>query len=320
MADVKEGHGNHVVKRGFKSKTMVYTIDRKIRTWLKTLPTDLAKEIEEHLVLTGGAITSMLLGDLPNDYDIYFDNVETAKKVATHYLKSVKSINEKVGTIKVIAEDNRVKIFIKSVGVARGEDDSFEDYRFFEGEPDPMKLVKYFEPKEWEKNKDHFVPININTNAITLTDDIQIILRFIGKPEEIHRSFDFVHATNYYTKSGGIVFNPEALEYTLSKELKYIGSLYPICSVFRIKKFIERGWTITAGEMLKIAYDISKLNLDDPKILEDQLVGVDAAYFHQILYAIKQENKPIERTYLFELINRIFDEADLPDIDLEKEE
>ena len=100
----------------------------------------------------------------------------------------------------------------------------------------------------------------------------------------------------------------EALESTLARELKYVGSRYPVCSMFRLKKFIKRGWTITAGEMLKIAWDISKLDLNDREVLQDQLTGVDAAYFRQIIDLLAKDDKPIERTYLFELINRIFDE------------
>ena len=79
--------------------------------------------------------------------------------------------------------------------------------------------------------------------------------------------------------------------------------------MFRLRKFIRRGWTITAGEMFKIAYDISKLNLDDVEILEDQLTGVDAAYFHEVISILKNnKDRDINRAYLFELIARIFDE------------
>lgn len=61
--------------------------------------------------------------------------------------------------------------------------------------------------------------------------------------------------------------------------------------------------------MLKIGWDISKLNLNDIDVLKDQLVGVDAAYFHQML-SILENNKDIDRTYLFEIINRVFDSVD----------
>jgi hypothetical protein len=315
-----------VSERGFKKKTIVYNIQHKIAAWLKSLDNEeLSKEIDDHYIVTGGAIASMLMGAFPNDYDVYFDNVDTAAKVAEHYIKTLKT-SDKVSKIEVRKKDNRIQIYIKSAGIA-SEGDDFNEYQYFEGES-VATLLRYFKPKivkeegetkdkEDKETSKRYTALSINTNAITLSNDVQLIVRFIGNPEEIHRSFDFIHATNYYTKKGGLVLNPAALEATLTKELKYVGSLYPICSMFRTKKFIERGWTITAGEMLKIAYDINKLDLDNPAVLEDQLVGVDAAYFHQILAALKQENKPIERTYLFELINRVFDNSELIHDDIE---
>jgi hypothetical protein len=155
-----------------------------------------------------------------------------------------------------------------------------------------------------------FSVVCMTTNAITLSDKIQIILRFTGDVNEIHKNYDFVHCTNCY-RDGKLTIRQDALLSIITKELRYIGSLYPVCSMFRLKKFIKRGWTITAGEMFKIAYDISKLNLDDINILEDQLTGVDAAYFNEVINILRKEsNRDINRTYLFELISRVFDEID----------
>lgn len=95
----------------------------------------------------------------------------------------------------------------------------------------------------------------------------------------------------------------------MSKELKYIGSKYPICSIIRLRKFLKREFTITAGHLLKICYQISELNLSDPKVLEEQLIGVDAAYFNEIITKLKESLTPegkINNCYLFELIDKIF--------------
>jgi hypothetical protein len=149
----------------------------------------------------------------------------------------------------------------------------------------------------------------ITSNAISLHGDIQIITRFVGEPEDIHENYDFIHTTNWYTQNDGLVLNQDALESILARELRYVGSLYPICSLFRIKKFINRGWTVTAGEMLKIAWDINNLDLNNMNVLYDQLIGVDAAYFHELIDILKKKSdKELDRTYLFEAINRVFDE------------
>jgi hypothetical protein len=97
-------------------------------------------------------------------------------------------------------------------------------------------------------------------NAISLTEDLQIVLRFSGNVTQIHKTFDFVHATNYFTFEEGLVTNVAALESILTKSLRYQGSLYPLTSVIRMKKFIQRGWTVNAGEILKMLFQVSELN------------------------------------------------------------
>ena len=299
------------VKRGFKKKTIEQTIRNKVKGWLASIE-DIAlrDEIKAHYIVTGGAITSMLLGDLPNDYDIYLDDPDVAAKLANYYISRLPAVeNEMTRTpiVEVPPERNRVTIKVKSAGIA-GEEIDQSQYEYFEQYPDATSRTMSYLEGAANKNTGKYTSIAITTNAITLTDQIQIVLRFVGPANEIHKNYDFVHTTNYFTESEGVVLNQPALESILAKELKYVGSLYPICSMFRLKKFIKRGWSITAGEMLKIAWDISKLDLTNVEVLQDQLTGVDAAYFNQIISLIQKENKPIDRTYLFELVNRIFDE------------
>lgn len=295
--------------RGFKRKTIEKTIRNKINTWLKTITDEsLREKIKEHYIVTGGAIASMLQGDLPNDYDIYFDNVDVAADVAEYYLKQLPpSANYRTEEMKIEKQSGRVSIFIRSSGIA-GVENNQVSYEYFElngGEGVDTYLEQFA-----TEDKGKYLPAVITTNAISLTDDIQIILRFVGAPSEIHKNFDYIHCTNWFTERNGVELNQPALESILAKELKYVGSLYPVCSLFRIRKFIRRGWSITAGEIFKIAYDCSKLNLDDISTLRDQLVGVDSAYFNEILRIIDKSDRNIDRTYLFELVNRVFDESE----------
>jgi hypothetical protein len=153
-----------------------------------------------------------------------------------------------------------------------------------------------------------FRPVFISTNAITLSDKIQIVLRFYGDADTIHENYDFVHCTNYWTsREGALTLRQPALEALLSKELKYVGSKYPVCSVIRLRKFIRRDWTINAGQILKMMMQISELDLTDPKVLEDQLTGVDSAYFLEIMTKVR-ENDPdkVNASYLVEIIDRMF--------------
>lgn len=309
-------YGEGVPVRGFKKKTIEEVISNKINHWVKLLLPKEENESDEKMklrndiigsyIVTGGAITSLLQGYEPNDFDVYFSNTQVAEKVAKLYIEKFSS-TDKVSKIETrVIGNEQVQIYIKSAGVV-SEGTDLKSYEYFESMT-PSQMQKYFKEQiDKEKNTEKKYKIAyMSSNAITLTDDIQIVLRFVGAPQDIHKNYDFIHCTNYYTEATGLVVNDAALLSILSKELKYVGSKYPVCSMFRLKKFINRGWTITAGEMLKIAYDISKLDLNNVEVLQEQLVGVDAAYFLQLIENLK-EKKDISRTYLFETINRVFD-------------
>ena len=155
-------------------------------------------------------------------------------------------------------------------------------------------------------------------NAISLSDNLQIVLRFWGTAEKIHETFDFVHATNYFTFKDGLIRNISAIESILTKQLKYQGSHYPVTSIIRAKKFIKRGFNITAGELLKIMFQISNFDLSDPDVLEEQLIGVDVAYFELLITALrnKSENDPkfkLSSEYFNKLIDKIFNETEIQD-------
>lgn len=300
------------IKRGFKKKTINAIIENKIDDWIKTVNNEeLKNNIKNNIVVTGGAIASMLLGENPNDFDIYFKSNEIAIDVANYYLEPYAkktADNQKIKKVFAEPTPDGIRIVIKSAGVLT-DTENVANYTYFEQES-AETLDNYFKQYHLyqENSKNQYKPAYISDNAISLHGDIQLVFRFTGQSDKIHENFDFVHTKNYWTAQTGLVLNQDSLEAILTKELIYAGSKFPICSLFRIRKFIERGWTINAGEILKISYDISKLNLDDYETLRNQSIGVDTAYFAELLNVLKNDNKPINRTYLYEIINRVFGE------------
>lgn len=313
-----------------QSKTIKSVLRRKVDQWLATITAEaVRKQAAENVIVTGGSIVSMLMGEPVNDFDIYFRTGESAFAVAKYYVDAfvkegknsvdLKIVDEAGHEMKsfVSATDSRFKIMAKSSGVVSDESPEVEYQYFEQTDPDGEKSDEYVEgavkaAEESSKNKGEFKPVWMSSNAITLSDKIQIIIRFFGEPAEIHENYDFVHCTSYWQSwDGALVLRPEALESILSKVLIYQGSKYPICSVIRTRKFINRGWRITAGQYLKMCMQISELNLSDIKVLEDQLTGVDAAYFAELISALKKDmhendKKEIDKTYLAQLIERIF--------------
>lgn len=301
-------------------KTIRKNIEMKMNQWLETITdVELRKSVKKNILVSGGSITSMFLNEKVNDYDVYLMDqsvlIELCKYYAIphgvvvwdgrnkskiieenggeEYLSSVyidgdltKNESKLAVAIRNLKE-SQVKLYItSSEGGKRVNEDKEEDKLQY--------FVKFFSP-----------------NAISLSDNVQIICRFNGNAEEIHKTFDFIHATNYFTFEEGLVTNKAALESILTKQLKYQGSLYPVTTIIRIKKFLKRGWNITAGEMLKVMFQISDLDLSEPDVLEEQLIGVDIAYFGTLIDILR--NVPKEKhnsAYISSIIDKVFNESE----------
>lgn len=309
-----------------KKKTINAVICKKFDEWLKSITDQSVRNlVENNTIVTGGCIASMLLKEDVNDFDCYFTNKETTKAVAEYYVKQWNDAHDDNGYVLDGAIPNelnpamkggsalnmtpdRIKIIFDSKGVAK-EEGALEDAAEIEEWPDGK-------PEVSPETKPAYRPIYLSNNAITLSNKVQIVIRFYGDPETIHQHYDYVHCTNYWlSKTRDVALNQPALEALLARELKYIGSKYPLASVIRTRKFIKRGWTINAGQYLKMAFQISELNLKDVAVLEDQLTGVDVAYFTHLITALqkhadseKEAGKEfvLEYSYLATIIDKLF--------------
>jgi len=313
-----------------KAKTIKATLRKKIDDWLSSIEDDAIKMLaEKNTIVTGGSIASMLLKEPVNDFDVYFRNKETAVAVAKYYVERFKPAKQRGIECAVwvddAADDGRIRIVVKSAGIA-SEEGTEKPYEYFEARPedaatsyvgevmdDPGEIEDANENTESaalevEDGKPRYRPIFLSTNAITLSHKMQIVLRFYGEPDAIHENYDYVHCTNFWTSwDGNLVLRQPALEALLEKELRYVGSKYPVCSIIRLRKFIRRGWSINAGQMLKIMMQISALDLTDHKVLQDQLTGVDAMYFVQLMSKLKESDPDkVNSAYLCEIVDRMF--------------
>lgn len=316
-------------RRGMQRKTIRKILNAKLEDWVKSIKDEnVVALIRKNAIVTGGSIATLLIGEPVNDYDIYFRDKATTIAVANYYVDWFNELHggidakgtrndhtpevkeEKIKNCKGV-EEERVTIRIKSAGVASEE---MEEYQYFESAT-PEEAHSFAESLKIdliEQNEDgskpQYRPIFMSQNAITLSQKVQLVIRFFGSPSQIHDNYDFAHAKCYYDWGTGELDLPaESLECLLSRTLKYRGSLYPIASIFRTKKFVERGWHISAGDQLKIMWQINELDLKDPAVLREQLTGVDAAYMWQLIHAL--EGVDPERwnsAYIAEIIDRIF--------------
>lgn len=282
------------------SKNIKKSLNTKLDKWLESIEDKAVKKvIKENTIISGGALVSLLTGVEVHDYDVYFKTKEAVLTVAEYYVEKFNSGHKTHAFIKD-EEDGRINIFIKSKGVA--------------GEKEEEVVVpEEVEQKDvFQEEKPKYRPVYLTSNAITLSDKIQIVIRFWGDVEAIHKNYDFAHCTCSWSSWDNELMLPQkALECIINKELYYIGSKYPLCSIIRARKFINRGYTINAGQYLKMCLQLNEINLHDIETLKDQLVGVDSAYFDRAIAFMekKKSEEPdfnIDNSYLFEVINRIF--------------
>ncbi|MFW6219594.1 MAG: hypothetical protein ACOC33_01995 [bacterium] len=323
-------------------KNMKESIKRKVSDWLETI-TDkkVVSAIKKDLIITGGCFTSMILNEKVNDYDCYFKTKDTVLKVANYYAKiwndthttlrnrvyvldgenpskelldyyGVNTVeefrNHSSGIIRKTSL-NRVKMVIPSAGVVGEEENDDLNFNNIVSGLDEISSSK-IEKEITDNGEKKYIPIFISSNAITLSDDIQIVIRFYGNPSEIHDTYDFVHTKAYYDYGKNLLEIPrDVYECVVNKTLIYTGSKYPVCSLFRLRKFLSKGWKVNAGQILKISLQVSELDLTNIDVLEDQLIGVDTAYFLQLVNDIKvldPETKSIDSTYIISVIDKIF--------------
>lgn len=306
--------------KGMQNKTIKKVLRQKLDDWLTTIEDfDTQCSARQDVIVTGGAIPSLIMGDPIKDYDVYFRTKETTMKVAEYYVnKFIKMYPDRetpVVRTKTITnakgvEEERVVIWVQSSGVVGAEDRDDSEEEMLEDQ----------EEQQEDDQKPRYCPVFLSENAISLSHSVQLVTRFYGSPAEIHDNFDFIHAMCYYDMHNDELHTPvEALRSMQSMTLRYVGSLYPVCSLFRLRKFIKRGWSVSAGEILKVAMQVSSLDLSNPSVLREQLVGVDALYFNMLVRALATENAKEKfgdeegnirypTPYVIEVINRIFND------------
>lgn len=305
-------------------KTIQKNIQSKLDEWLVTISDPkLVDAVRNNLLVSGGSITSMLLNEPVNDYDVYLMDINVCKRLAEYYTKDFGDVTIFDGRLKqsLVDEYNATHVARNLIGGNLAiNNNAAQAISLRNLKSDQIKLYFNSEKGGIRVNQDipedklNYTPLYFSPNAISLSNNLQIVLRFWGTPEQIHKTFDYIHATNYFTFKDGLVRNLQAMESILTKQLKYQGSYYPVTSIIRAKKFIKRGFNIGAGELLKIMFQISQLDLTDPDVLEEQLIGVDVAYFELIITALRNKfdsdsNFKVSSEYLNTIIEKVFNSS-----------
>lgn len=220
-------------------------------------------EIKNELFITGGAITSLILDEEVNDYDIYFKNYKMCVEMMNLYAHSY--FLDKIVTYQVEGNELTIKkdgsYYDEIVECATENAISFSNK--------VQLIIKYYgNPKD-------------------------VCSKFDFKHSKAY--YDYL--------TDEIYIDDDILECIKSRKLVYVQSQFPLNALLRANKFIKRGWKLDNGEIVKICFDLNKFDLSVPEILKQQLGGISGSYLNQVVDSLGTDNEEINRDKLFKLLN-----------------
>ena len=277
-----------------RERSLVSHLDDIFRGYTREIDDNRIRGIvENQAFITGGAIASLLLGEEPHDYDVYFKTKEACLEVMRYYTRHHEEI-------EVLNMNDRVMLSFPEE-IAGG----------FRNVPDLERTLE-------ARQAFIYQPVFFSPNAITLNSGsrkIQLVFRFYGEPADIHEYYDYEHCKCYYMPSTkGLVIPAASRASIQTMELKYTGSLYPLASIIRSRKFIRRGWAINAGQYVKMALQLQEHDLTNHMTLEDQLGGVDMELFETVIAEIRRQHnagRELNPAFVCHLIDDLFIEPEL---------
>lgn len=116
----------------------------------------------------------------------------------------------------------------------------------------------------------------------------QLICCLFGKPEQVIQAFDFTCCMGaWIPRTNEFELDPLFLKHCSQRRLVFNpNAKFPICSLWRAFKFIQRGWKMPAVESIKLALSIHHLNIADRKELKRQLLGIDTLFLKEMTDAL----------------------------------
>ena len=141
---------------------------------------------------------------------------------------------------------------------------------------------------------------------------VQLITRFTGEPDVVFEMFDFTITHGCYEFAHGrFVVGPRFFADLSARRLVYSGkSLYPICAMYRTKKYQARGYELPGATVMHIALCIVQLDIKTYAELKEQLMGIDTMFLQDLLGEYPQEAAPDFGEFIDRAFKRISMEGD----------
>lgn len=202
----------------------------------------LRKIFRKDTYFAGGAISSLLRGEEPNDYDIFFKSQEALNAIVSYYVED--------HNLRYEGTNDGCRI-----GLGGGK----------------LILSKEFVMSDDNNNED-MNPIVFSERAITFPGGFQLILKADDEDGKAYEKFDFVHCMGHFNPfEYKLTVKEEVLAAVNTKQLIYNSqSTDPMGSSKRLLKFVSRGWEITNKEHMKVLKKVSQI---EDKNVFDHAIG-----------------------------------------------
>jgi hypothetical protein len=121
---------------------------------------------------------------------------------------------------------------------------------------------------------------------------VQLVKVLTRTPSEVISSFDFTICQAGFDLDDGFIFGADFFQHLAQRRLVFnIKAEYPICSLYRARKFIKRGFSLSGIEAIKLGLRIHSLKIDTYRDLRAQLMGIDTLFLKDLTDSLKGQDE-----------------------------
>lgn len=171
--------------------------------------------------------------------------------------------------------------------------------------PFPKKqesLKSLFELRGWCVDETH----NTITFSLETGEKVQLINSFVGTPEEVLSSFDYVPCMIAYSPKERLIYRHEDF-YELIEDYKLVfnsNAEYPVSSLRRLIKYAKKGYNISLEDLYELIIKINELNLSDLETIKKHFFfySIDNSeseeFLEKVLELFMSNNGEMDYVYL----------------------
>lgn len=139
--------------------------------------------------------------------------------------------------------------------------------------------------------------VSRSDNATTITWErgskkycVQIVRKVFGDPVCIlEEHFDFTVTMGAFVFSSGLFAMSDRFLIDLAKrDLVFVHSQYPICSLHRVSKYLRKGFTFKGSSAILLGLAIAQLEISSYQQLKEQLMGIDTLLLVGLLESLDE--------------------------------